>query len=58
MLAISSTILSAQAQSYKKNSSEEGLIKVSVMYPYEEGKTFDMEYYQTKHMPMVAGYLG
>lgn len=58
LLAISSTILSAQAQSDKKNSSEEGLIKVSVMYPYEEGKTFDMEYYQTKHMPMVAGYLG
>lgn len=28
------------------------------MYPYEEGKKFDMEYYQTKHMPMVAGLLG
>ena len=28
------------------------------MYPFAEGKTFNMEYYQTKHMPMVAGYLG
>ncbi len=37
---------------------EKGLIKVSVMYPYAEGKTFDMEYYETKHMPMVAGFLG
>ncbi|WOK04811.1 EthD family reductase [Imperialibacter roseus] len=37
---------------------EKGLIKVSVMYPFEEGKTFDMDYYETKHMPMVAGYLG
>ena len=37
---------------------EKGLIKVSVMYPFAEGKTFNMEYYQTKHMPMVAGYLG
>lgn len=37
---------------------EKGLIKVSVMYPYTEGKTFDMAYYETKHMPMVAGYLG
>lgn len=37
---------------------EKGLIKVSVMYPFSEGKTFDMEYYETKHMPMVAGYLG
>jgi uncharacterized protein (TIGR02118 family) len=38
--------------------SEKGLIKVSVMYPFAEGKTFNMEYYETKHMPMVAGFLG
>ncbi|MDB5147269.1 MAG: EthD family reductase [Mucilaginibacter sp.] len=37
---------------------EKGLIKVSVMYPYAEGKTFNMEYYETKHMPMVARFLG
>ncbi len=37
---------------------EKGLVKVSVMYPYAEGKTFNMEYYETKHMPMVAGFLG
>lgn len=41
-----------------KDAVEKGLIKVSVMYPYAEGKTFNMEYYETKHMPMVAGYLG
>nr|WP_294945164.1 EthD family reductase [uncultured Mucilaginibacter sp.] len=37
---------------------EKGLIKVSVLYPYAEGKTFNMEYYETKHMPMVAAFLG
>lgn len=37
---------------------EKGLIKVSVMYPFAEGKTFNMEYYETKHMPMVAALLG
>lgn len=37
---------------------EKGLIKISVMYPFAEGKTFDMQYYETKHMPMVAGFLG
>jgi uncharacterized protein (TIGR02118 family) len=37
---------------------EKGLVKVSVMYPYAEGKTFNMEYYETKHMPMVAAFLG
>jgi len=37
---------------------EKGLIKVSIMYPYAEGKTFNMQYYEIKHMPMVAGFLG
>lgn len=37
---------------------EEGLFKVSILYPDGEGKTFDMDYYQKKHMPMVAGHLG
>lgn len=40
------------------DAAEKGLIKISVMYPYAEGKTFNMEYYESKHMPMVAGYLG
>jgi uncharacterized protein (TIGR02118 family) len=50
-----------QSDKTKKNSLavvEKGLIKVSIMYPFEEGKTFDMEYYETKHMPMVAEFLG
>jgi uncharacterized protein (TIGR02118 family) len=50
-----------QSRKAKKQNSavvEKGLIKVSVMYPFAEGKTFNMEYYETKHMPMVAGFLG
>ena len=50
-----------QSRKSKKHDSviaEKGLIKVSVMYPFSEGKTFNMEYYETKHMPMVAGFLG
>ena len=51
--------LAAFSQEKQSNqAAEKGLIKVSVMYPYAEGKTFNMEYYETKHMPMVAGYLG
>ncbi len=34
------------------------LFKVVVLYPNGEGKTFDMAYYESKHMPMVAGLLG
>ena len=34
------------------------MIKISVFYPNDEGKTFDMEYYCNKHIPMVQGKLG
>jgi len=34
------------------------LFKVTILYPDGEGKTFDMAYYQSKHMPMMAGLLG
>ena len=37
---------------------KKGTIKVSVLYPNGEGKTFDMDYYCNKHVPMVAGLLG
>jgi uncharacterized protein (TIGR02118 family) len=50
-----------QSRKSKKDNSavaEKGLVKVSVMYPFAEGKTFNMEYYESKHMPMVAQFLG
>jgi uncharacterized protein (TIGR02118 family) len=50
-----------EKQTDSKNNSgaaEKGLIKVSVMYPFAEGKTFNIEYYEAKHMPMVAALLG
>ena len=34
------------------------MFKVAILYPYGEGKTFDMDYYENRHMPMVAGFLG
>ncbi|WP_439695722.1 EthD family reductase [Mucilaginibacter sp. AW1-7] len=56
LLTISFTVFSQEKQNV--TIVEKGLIKVSVMYPYAEGKTFNMEYYETKHMPMVARFLG
>jgi uncharacterized protein (TIGR02118 family) len=35
-----------------------GLIKLSVLYPNGKGKTFDMEYYIRKHIPMALGLIG
>jgi uncharacterized protein (TIGR02118 family) len=37
---------------------ETGMFKVTILYPNGEDKTFDMDYYEKKHMPMVAGFLG
>jgi uncharacterized protein (TIGR02118 family) len=35
-----------------------GMFKVAILYPNGDDKTFDMDYYERKHMPMVAGFLG
>ena len=34
------------------------MIKVSVFYPYGDGKKFDMGYYCSKHIPMIRELLG
>ena len=49
---------SGKSKNHNSAKDEKGLIKISIMYPFAEGKTFNMEYYETKHMPMVAGFLG
>jgi uncharacterized protein (TIGR02118 family) len=41
-----------------ESSVENELYKVSILYPNGQEKTFDMEYYQSRHMPMVAGFIG
>ena len=34
------------------------MIKLSVLYPNEEGKKFDIKYYCSKHLPMVQEMTG
>lgn len=38
--------------------SKVGLTKVTILYPNGDGMTFDMEYYKTNHMPMLAELFG
>ncbi len=37
---------------------KKGMIKVTILYPNDEGKTFDMDYYSSTHMPMLADIYG
>ena len=34
------------------------MIKVTALYPYDESKKFDIDYYCNIHLPMVQGMLG
>ncbi len=47
-----------QAEAPTPPAIQTGMVKVAILYPNGEGKTFDMDYYSTKHMPMVAGLFG
>ncbi len=51
-------LLLASCQSTTTSEDKKGMVKVTIMYPNGEGKTFDMDYYSNKHMPMVARLLG
>ena len=37
---------------------EKGMVKVVIMYANGEGKTFDIDYYTNKHMPLAASLMG
>lgn len=37
---------------------ENGMIKVSIFFPGGEDELFDMEYYMTRHVPLVKKLLG
>jgi len=37
---------------------KKGMIKLTVLYPNDVRKKFDMDYYCNKHIPLVAGLLG
>lgn len=45
-------------KSFNEKKMKKGTTKVSVLYPDGEGKTFDMDYYCNKHIPMITELLG
>lgn len=58
ILAFTSLVSCKTAQLANSATAETGLFKVAILYPNGEDKTFDMDYYEKKHMPMVAGFIG
>ena len=58
ILALTTLVSCKSGQLNQAPLPETGMFKVAILYPNEEGKTFDMDYYEKKHMPMVAGFLG
>jgi uncharacterized protein (TIGR02118 family) len=60
LLIFAFTVIMSCKTSQPKQSSASaiGTFKVTILYPNGEDKTFDMDYYEKKHMPMVAGFIG
>lgn len=59
LIVLISLLFGFQQEKPKENATlKKGMIKVTILYPNGEGKTFDMDYYSTKHMPMIASLLG
>lgn len=59
VLFLFSFLISCKTGQPKQSSTAEvGGYKVTILYPNGDGKTFDMDYYENKHMPMVARFIG
>src|SRR6476469_2819551 len=60
LLIFALTAFASCKTSQQENSSaaKAGMFKVTILYPNGDDKTCDMDYYEKKHMPMVAGFLG
>jgi uncharacterized protein (TIGR02118 family) len=58
LLFLGLSLNSLQAQTTNASKIKKGMIKVTVLYPNGEGKTFDMDYYTKKHMPLMETFFG
>jgi len=56
LLFLGMSVSCLQAQTTDVAKVKKGMIKVTVLYPNGEGKTFDMDYYTKHHMPLMAKF--
>ncbi len=58
-LILGAVVLTAFQQNTSADAkTKKGMIKVTILYPNSDGKTFDMDYYSNKHMPMLKTLMG
>ncbi|WP_202925360.1 EthD family reductase [Mucilaginibacter sp. 14171R-50] len=58
LIAALAFVFACQANTASAQAVKKGMIKVTIVYPNGEGKTFDMNYYTTKHFPMLRRLFG
>ena len=58
IVAVTALTSCKTSQPNHSSSTETGMFKVAILYPNGDDKNFDMDYYEKKHMPMVAGFIG
>lgn len=58
ILLISSYQHNNSTGSITNTKAQKGMIKISVLYPAGDGKTFNWDYYLNKHVPLVKSALG
>ena len=59
LVVLVGSLLGFQQKTSTENTQiKKGMIKVTILYPNGDGKKFDMDYYSSKHMPLVASLLG
>lgn len=58
VMALTGMVSCKSTQQKHSAATEAGMFKVEILYPNGDDKTFDMDYYEKKHMPMVAGFIG
>jgi len=58
VFAFAALISCKTSQAQNASTPAAGMFKVTILYPNGDDKTFDMDYYEKKHMPMVAGFIG
>lgn len=58
LIAVTALLSCKTGEAKRSSAAEAGAFKVTILYPNGDDKTFDMDYYEKKHMPMVAGFIG